>query len=122
MNASILIFLVGFLFHVIEVYFLRSYFFLKYSDFVFSTFLMGIGALLIGLKQPKILEIEKFSRFGRYSLGLYVLHVAVYHGIRLALEWFHWGEMYFLLLVLTVLISIFLVIFLRKIDIFNQFL
>lgn len=122
LSVAILIFLVGFLFHSLEVHFLRSHFALKFSDYVFSTFLMGVGGLLIGLKQPKMLEVEKFSNLGKYSLGLYALHVFVYHGILLVLERFQLVGMYCLLPVLTVSISIFLVMSLRKIYFFHPFL
>ena len=122
LNLAIAIFAIGFLFHSLEVYFLRKYALLMSSDYVFSTFLMGIGGVLIGLKRPKILEKEKLSSLGKYSMGLYVLHVFVYHGIHFFGEFFRLEWIESVVSILTIFVGVFVVIFLRKINFVNKFL
>ena len=43
-------------------------------EFVFGTYLMGVGAAIAALSDHPLMRIEKFGKIGRMVLGIYVIH------------------------------------------------
>jgi surface polysaccharide O-acyltransferase-like enzyme len=71
------LFLLGIVSQFCETYFLM----ITYNtnmiqhDYVFGTYLMGVGAAIIALSNHKILQPPLLSKLGKMSLGIYVIHV-----------------------------------------------
>lgn len=43
-------------------------------DYVFGTYLEGLGAALIAFSNHASLRMDYLSRFGKYTLGIYAIH------------------------------------------------
>jgi surface polysaccharide O-acyltransferase-like enzyme len=69
------IFLIGWLIHFSEIYFLWALY--KVSlihDYVFGTYLMGVGAALMALSNHQLLRNKSLSGIGQLTLGIYASH------------------------------------------------
>ncbi len=104
----------GFLGHCLEVIYIESKYKLYFSDYYFSTFLMGVGVLLIGLNKPKLLELEALSSYGNYTLGIYAVHLIIGIVIRKLFDFESNILLSFLLPVLIILISVVVVRIMKK--------
>lgn len=71
-----IIFLLGVLSHLVEIYILMVlYKTSMLQDFVFGTYFMGVGAALLSLSNHKLLSNKMFSTLGKMTLGIYASHV-----------------------------------------------
>jgi surface polysaccharide O-acyltransferase-like enzyme len=73
---GVITFTVGVAIHFSEICYLYiMYDTFPIQDYVFGTFLMGIGAALIALSDHQILQIKFLSRIGQWTLGIYAIHI-----------------------------------------------
>lgn len=72
---AILILIVGYALHFTEVWYLGQIKLKQRMDYGFSTFLMGLGVFLVALNRPKLLEFKLMANLGKYSLGIYAIHI-----------------------------------------------
>jgi surface polysaccharide O-acyltransferase-like enzyme len=63
--------------HFTEVFMFRSIQLSAMYDYGFFTFAMGVAALLVGLYPLKIFHLKWMGRLGKYSLGIYAVHVLI---------------------------------------------
>ena len=69
------IFLLGTSIHFCEIYTINQYFHTSlYQDYVFGTYLMGLGVALASLSNHPILHSKKMSNIGQMTLGIYAIH------------------------------------------------
>jgi len=114
-KVSVLVFCIGFFLHLLERYLLKTFYRLDFSDYFFSTFLMGVGGLLVALNRPKFLESKRLSSLGKYSLGMYALHVIVFTFTRVFMEHITHEENRFVNLFVTIIVTIVIIKILYKI-------
>jgi len=70
------LFFMGCLIHFVEIYLLMILYGTDLShDYVFGTYLMGVGAAMLSLSNHKILQIRFFRNTGKMTLGIYAIHV-----------------------------------------------
>jgi len=70
-----IIFSLGVLTHFTEIYILmKLYNTSMLQDFVFGTYFMGVGAMLLSLSSHKVLSNKMFSTLGKMTLGIYASH------------------------------------------------
>ncbi len=74
---AILILLVGYALHFTEVWYLGQIKLKQRVDYGFSTFLMGLGFFLVAKAKFKPLEFNWLANLGKYSLGIYAMHVLI---------------------------------------------
>lgn len=68
-------FSIGALFHFTEVFVLwKKYDTTVVQDYVFGTYLMGLGIALIALSNYRFLRSERLSEIGKLTLGIYTVH------------------------------------------------
>jgi len=73
-----LLFSLGMVLHFGEGFYLESWYGVKFHhDYLFSTFLMGVGAFVFGCCKAKINREHFGVRLGGYSLGIYLLQSLV---------------------------------------------
>jgi surface polysaccharide O-acyltransferase-like enzyme len=75
--ASFVILIVGYILHYTEVWYLGTLKLHQRIDYGFSTFLMGLGAFLVAKNHFKLLEVQFLSNLGKFSLGIYAMHILV---------------------------------------------
>jgi surface polysaccharide O-acyltransferase-like enzyme len=75
--ASFLILVIGYALHFTEVWYLGTLKLHQRIDYGFSTFLMGLGAFLVAHNHFKLLELKQLANLGKFSLGIYAMHVMV---------------------------------------------
>lgn len=69
------LFSIGTLVHFSEIYFLMKHYGTSMTqDFVFGTYMMGVGAAVVSLSNHKLLRIPLLSGFGKLTLGIYAIH------------------------------------------------
>ena len=67
---------IGSLIHFSEVYFLwRIYGTSPYQDYVIGTYFMGVGAAMAALSNAAILKNAALSEIGKFTLGIYAVHL-----------------------------------------------
>ena len=67
---------IGSLIHFSEVYFLwRTYGTSPYQDYVIGTYFMGVGAAMAALSNNAILKNKVLSEIGKFTLGIYAVHL-----------------------------------------------
>ena len=74
---AILILIIGYALHFTEVWYLGQIKLKQRIDYGFSTFLMGLGAFLVARNQFKPLEFKYIANLGKFSLGIYAMHILV---------------------------------------------
>jgi len=119
---GILIFVAGIVIHFSEIYVLWNMFAISpKQDYVFGTFLMGVGAAMVGLSNHPALRSSGLSSLGRLSLGIYVIHyiyVDVFKGFDQKINGPIWEVSYVLIVVFLSVVSVMVLSknkFLRKI-------
>jgi surface polysaccharide O-acyltransferase-like enzyme len=75
--VAFLILLAGYVLHFTEVWYLGTLKLHQRIDYGFSTFLMGLGAFLVAHNHFKLLEFKQLANLGKFSLGIYAMHVMV---------------------------------------------
>jgi surface polysaccharide O-acyltransferase-like enzyme len=74
-NGSV-IFILGLALTYCENFFLRNSFTdLRTLEYVFGTVIMGVGAAVASLSDNKYLSINCLSNMGKYTLGIYAIHM-----------------------------------------------
>jgi surface polysaccharide O-acyltransferase-like enzyme len=56
-----------------------------YPDFTLGTYLMGVGFSMVALSNHPLLQVERLSVVGQYTLGIYAIHfvyVDMFRGAR----------------------------------------
>jgi surface polysaccharide O-acyltransferase-like enzyme len=70
------IFIFGCLSHFAEIFVLWKYFDTTvYQDYVIGTYFMGLGATVIALSNHPFLRAERLANIGKYTLGIYAVHM-----------------------------------------------
>ncbi len=72
---ALLILIVGYALHFGEIWYLGEIKLRQRVDYVFSTFLLGVGVFLVAKNSFKPLEWKPLASLGKYSLGIYAMHV-----------------------------------------------
>lgn len=68
-------FLIGLCIHFFEIYYLtKAYQTSLFQEFVFGTYLMGLGAALISISNHHFFSSEITARAGKMTLGIYASH------------------------------------------------
>ncbi len=75
--GSFIILIIGYGLHYTEVWYLGTLKLHQRIDYGFSTFLIGLGVFLVGLNRFKLLEFKYMANLGKFSLGIYAMHVIV---------------------------------------------
>lgn len=75
--GSFIILIIGYGLHYTEVWYLGTIKLHQRIDYGFSTFLVGLGVFLVGLNRFKPLEFKNLANLGKYSLGIYAMHVLI---------------------------------------------
>src|SRR5690606_23960904 len=93
----------GCLLHFSEVYLLCSVYATNlHQDYVIGTYFMGVGAAIAALSNSTYLKNDILSKVGKFTLGIYVIHLAFVDILRpigkLTSSWF-W-EIGYIMLVL----------------------
>lgn len=67
----------GYLLHFGEIYYLHAAYQIIPSshDYVFGTYFIGLGVALMALSNHPVLRIPFISTLGRYTLGIYAVHL-----------------------------------------------
>ncbi len=69
------IFFVGWVLHFSEIYVLwKLYKISLIQDYVFGTYLMGVGVTMVALSNHKIFKIKSLGYIGQLTLGIYASH------------------------------------------------
>lgn len=76
-GVAFLVLIIGYGLHAAEVWWLGTQKLHQRVDYVFSTILVGLGVFMIGLARFKPLEWKPLASLGKYSLGIYGMHVLV---------------------------------------------
>lgn len=108
-KESMILFLIGFLLHLLERKMLIKINALGFSDYFFSTFIMGVSVLMIALNQPNFLENGRLAHFGKYSLGIYGLHVLTFFSVQLLTKKMAQEENWFLNPIFTIVTSVIII-------------
>jgi surface polysaccharide O-acyltransferase-like enzyme len=74
---AILILIIGYGLHAFEIWELGQLKLKQRVDYVFSTVLMGLGVFLVAKARFKPLEWKPLASLGKYSLGIYAIHILV---------------------------------------------
>ena len=74
---SIIILLLGVALHFTEIWFLGHIKLKQRVDYGFTTFIMGVGVFLVAKNHFKPLEWKALASLGKFSLGIYAMHVLV---------------------------------------------
>jgi surface polysaccharide O-acyltransferase-like enzyme len=75
LRAGVLLALAGCGLHLAEVFFLRARYGVDpYLDYVFGTYLYGLGVALIFLAGPRLLQLPRVASLGHFTLGIYTTH------------------------------------------------
>ncbi len=66
----------GYVIHFSEIYYLNSVYHVwpALHDYVFGTYLEGLGAALMAFSNHSLLKLDHLSRIGKYTLGIYAIH------------------------------------------------
>jgi surface polysaccharide O-acyltransferase-like enzyme len=75
--GSFVILITGYALHYTEVWYLGTLKLHQRIDYGFSTFLVGLGVFLVGLNRFKLLEFKYIANLGKFSLGIYAMHVLI---------------------------------------------
>ena len=69
----------GIFMHALEAYILWKYYGISplRHDYLFGTLLCGVGLTMFVLSQPTLFEGNLLTGWGRYTLGIYVLHLLI---------------------------------------------
>lgn len=102
-----ILFSLGLAVHFVEVYVLWRYYETSpRQDYVFASYLAGMGVAISSLSQHKLLQRDALSKIGRLSLGIYVVHIVFVDNLRVIDSIIHsalWDIVYiFLVLGLSV--------------------
>lgn len=102
----------GLLLHFTEIYTLmKMYSTSMLQDYVFGTYLMGMGAAILSLSNHPFLRVKALSNLGQNVLGIYAIHfifVDIAHPIDKVIDSALW-EIGYVFLVLTLsIVSVFL--------------
>jgi surface polysaccharide O-acyltransferase-like enzyme len=74
-GVAILVF--GWVMHFSELYFLwKQYGTDPYQEYVLGTYFMGMGAAITSLSNPPWLRSTTLSEIGKFTLGIYAIHLA----------------------------------------------
>jgi surface polysaccharide O-acyltransferase-like enzyme len=76
-STALLLIVVGWSFHLIEIALLARWNGRSHSEFEASTPVFGVGVFLLAIAHPRLDAQTGISRLGRYTLGVYVLHLIV---------------------------------------------
>lgn len=64
----------GYALHFGELYWIWSHYGPVKGDFVFGTYLVGLGVALMALSNHPLLASERIASLGKYTLGIYAVH------------------------------------------------
>lgn len=101
--TSFLILAIGYALHSLEIWYLGQIKLKQRVDYVFSTFLIGVGAFLVGLNRFKPLDWKLIGNLGKYSLGIYAMHIIVANYLYAYLLW-NWKDYKYILIPITTLL------------------
>lgn len=101
--GSLIILLAGYALHSLEIWYLGQIKLKQRVDYVFSTFLIGVGAFLVGLARFKPLDWKMLGSLGKYSLGIYAMHIIVANYLYIYLLW-RWKEYNYILIPICALL------------------
>ena len=103
---------VGSLIHFTEVYFLwRAYGTSPYQDYVIGTYFMGVGAAMAALSNDAILKNAVLSEIGKFTLGIYAVHLIFVDNLHPIGELTHsplWAVGYVMVVLLLSIITVLL--------------
>lgn len=118
--TSFIILLMGYALHSLEIWYLGQIKLKQRVDYVFTTFLVGVGAFLVGLARFKPLDWKMLGNLGKYSLGIYAMHIIVANYLYTYLLW-HWKGLNYLLIPLcTLLVSTIISFIMGKIPVIKK--
>lgn len=118
--TSLIILMAGYALHSLEIWNLGQIKLKQRVDYVFSTFMMGVGAFMVGLNRFKPLEIKFIGNLGKYSLGIYAMHIIVANYLYGYLLW-NWKEYkYILIPICTLLVCTLVTFILSKIPVIKK--
>lgn len=117
--GTVLIF-VGLIIHMAEVYWLEYNYSVPVSkqDFVVGTIFYGLGVFILAIKWQPEGQFKTISQLGRCTLGIYVVHVLVLYSLNLLPD-ITAKEPFFRVLY-TFIVSLIIVIYLKKIPYLNR--
>ncbi len=117
-----LLFTFGSSIHFLEIYTLNKLFRTDlYQDYVFGTYLMGLGAAILSLSNHSLLRVRALSNFGPIVLGIYAIHfifVDLFAPIDSIFDSALWEIIY---IVVVLVLSIFSVRLMSRSRIFSRF-
>ena len=74
---ALVILAVGYALHALEIWGLGQIKLKQRVDYVFATVIIGLGVFLVGKATWKPLDWKPLASLGKYSLGIYAMHVLV---------------------------------------------
>jgi surface polysaccharide O-acyltransferase-like enzyme len=103
---------IGIFLHFAEVYFLwHTYGTSPYQDYVMGTYFMGVGAAMAALSNHAMLKNKVLSEFGKYTLGIYAVHLIFVENLHPVSELTHsplWAVGYVMLVLLLSIATVLL--------------
>ncbi|GGC97010.1 acyltransferase [Undibacterium terreum] len=113
---GLLIFGAGFILHFSELYFLsNAYGVSVYQDYVAGTYFMGMGMAIAALSNAEFLQFDTLSKYGKFTLGLYAVHIIFVDVLRPIGRWTNFWLWEFVYVALVFLLSAVCVLALSRI-------